>query len=260
MCEGAQAVKHQAVPQVRYFFATAPLPCPYLAGRTERRLVTELSGRHAGVIHDVLSQAGFRRSHGLAYVPICRDCSACAAVRVSVSGFVPGRGHRRILQRNADLVASTTPPIATSEHFVLFREYERERHGDGEMARMTYYDYQTLIEETPVDTHLVEIRDGMGRLFGVCLTDRMSDGLSAVYSFYDPRLARRSLGSFIILTLIEQARRAGLQHVYLGFWIAECQKMAYKARFQPLEAYTPDGWQRLDPADAETMRHFSSSC
>ncbi|MDG4577277.1 MAG: arginyltransferase [Defluviicoccus sp.] len=251
-------MKHQAMPHVRYFFATAPLPCPYLAGRTERRLVTELSGRQAGVIHDVLSQAGFRRSHGLAYIPICRDCSACAAVRVCVPDFVAKRAHRRILQRNAELVATNTPPIATSEHFVLFREYERDRHGDGEMARMTFYDYQALIEETPVDTYLLEIRTPAGHLVGVCLTDRMSDGLSAVYSFFDPRLARRSLGSFIILTLIEQARRAGLPHVYLGFWIAECQKMAYKARFQPLEAYTPDGWQPLDPTDSETMRHFAS--
>jgi arginine-tRNA-protein transferase len=251
-------MKHQVMPHARYFFATAPLPCPYLPGRTERRLVTELAGRQAGPLHDVLSQAGFRRSHSLAYVPICRDCSACAAVRVRAPDFRAGRSHRRIAARNADLVAAELPPTASDEQFALFHAYQRRRHGDGEMARMTFYDFQSLIEETPVDTFLLELRDAGGRLIGVCLTDRMADGLSAVYSFFDPAESRRSLGSFMVLTLIERARAAGVPHVYLGFWIADCQKMAYKSRFRPLEAYTPIGWQPLDPDDRQSCRWFSA--
>jgi arginine-tRNA-protein transferase len=242
-------MKHEAVPNVRHFFATAPLPCPYLPGRTERRLVTELSGRHAGALHDVLSQAGFRRSHSLAYVPVCRDCSACAAVRVCVEGFRPGRGLRRIAARNADLTAARVGAVGTEEQYLLFSAYQHDRHGDGEMARMSFYDYQTLIEDTPVDTHLLELREPGGRLVGVCLTDTMSDGLSAVYSFFHPGMPRRSLGSLIILSLIDEARALSLPHVYLGFWIDGCQKMSYKTRFRPLETYTPEGWKPLEPLE-----------
>jgi leucyl-tRNA---protein transferase len=252
-------MKHRLMPNARYFFATAPLPCPYLPGRTERRLVTELSGRQAGAFHDVLSQAGFRRSHCLAYVPVCRECSACAAVRVKALEFRPDRSQRRIRARNADLVIHDAPAVATEEQFLLFRTYQRTRHGDGEMARMTFYDYQTLVEDTPVETSVVELRGSDGALVAACLTDRMADGFSAVYSFFDPSDERRSLGTHVILTLIERACALQLPHVYLGFWIAECQKMSYKARFRPIEAYTPEGWLPLGSDDAEVAKYFQSS-
>jgi arginine-tRNA-protein transferase len=251
-------VKHNLIPHAQYFFATSPLPCPYLPGRTERRLVTELSGRQAGALHDVLSQAGFRRSHSLAYVPVCRDCSACAAVRVKALAFVPDRAQRRVRARNADLTLTAMPPRASEEQYALFRAYQRDRHGDGEMARMTFYDFQTLIEDTPVETYVLAAHDPAGRLVAACLTDRMNDGLSAVYSFFDAGARRRSLGTFLILSLIEEARRRDLPHVYLGFWIARSQKMAYKARFRPLEAYTPDGWRLLDADDPGSTRCFSA--
>ena len=157
---------------------------------------------------------------------------------------------------NGDLRATETATEATEEQYDLFNRYQRSRHGGGEMSRMDYYDYQSLVEDTPVQSCLVEFRDANDTLLAACLIDHLSDGLSAVYSFFDPDQPRRSLGTLMVLWLVEEARRRRLPYVYLGFWIADCRKMAYKGRFQPLEAYTPDGWQRIDPDDPETTRHF----
>lgn len=239
-------MNHRSLTPVHHFFATASLPCPYLPGRTERRLVTDLTGRQAAAFHDVLSQAGFRRSHCVAYVPICRGCNACAAVRVKALAFEPSRTHRRIWTRNRDLIAQSKPPRATDEQFTLFRAYQKARHGDGEMAQMDYYDYQALVEDTPVATNVLELRSPRGVLHAVCVFDRVADGFSAVYSFFQTEETRRSLGTYVILSLIEYARATGLPHVYLGFWIADCSKMSYKANFRPLEVYTQDGWRCLD--------------
>lgn len=183
----------------QYFFSTAPLPCPYLPGRIERRLVTELSGRQSVSVHDTLSRAGFRRSHGIAYVPVCRDCNACVAVRIVAAECHISRGQRKTLARNSDLIAVERPARATDEQYRLFRRYQRARHGGGEMARMDFADYQMLIEETPVDTLVIEFRDRNGTLVAACLADRLADGFSAVYSFFDPSQARRSLGTYMIL-------------------------------------------------------------
>lgn len=240
-------MKHRLMPSSRFFFVTAPLPCPYLPGRFERRLVTELAGRQTTVFHDTLSRAGFRRSHGIAYAPVCRECNACAAVRVLTRTFEPNRTQRRIWRRNASLLVAECPPRATQEQYALFRGYQQARHGGGEMARMDFCDYQTLVEDTPVETMVVELRRPNGTLAGACLTDRMADGFSAVYSFFDTSEQRESLGTFMILWLIERAREQDLPYVYLGFWVADCAKMAYKASFQPLEAYNADGWTLLDP-------------
>lgn len=251
-------MKHKPVPGTHFFFATAPIPCPYLPGRMERRLVAELGGPHADAFHDTLSQAGFRRSHRFAYVPVCRDCHACATVRIVAPELRPSRTQRRILSRNADLVGRERPARATHEQFTLFHRYQNARHGGGEMARMDFFDYQALVEDTPVQTLVFEFRDAAGTLVAACIADRVSDGLSAVYSFFDPAAPRASLGTFMILWLVERAVALGLGHVYLGFWVADCPKMAYKGRFQPLEAYTPEGWQPLRPDDPETTRHFRS--
>ena len=187
-------MKHRLMPSARFFFVTAPLPCPYLPGRFERRLVTELSGRQTEGFHDALSRAGFRRSHGIAYVPVCRDCNACAAVRVLAHAFAPSRSQRRVWARNEDLVVKELPARATQEQYALFRAYQQARHGGGEMARMDFCDYQTLVEDTPVDTLINEVRSPTGRLVGACLTDRMADGFSAVYSFFETGCERRSFG------------------------------------------------------------------
>lgn len=240
-------MKHTPLQGCQFFFTTTPLPCPYLDDRMERRVVTELVGRGANDLHDILSLSGFRRSHGIAYAPACPDCNACEAVRIDVAGFVPGRSLRRVLNRNADLHGTECPPEATDDQYALFSLYIHSRHGDGDMANMVQGDYRALVEDTPVDSTLLEFRDGDGILVAGCLCDRLSDGLSAVYSFFDPTQDRRSLGTYMVLWMIERARQLDLPYVYLGYWIAESPKMAYKARFQPLETFRNGAWERFPP-------------
>lgn len=242
-------MKHKPLHGNRFFFATTPLPCPYLPGRIERRVVTELMGRGVTDLHDALSQAGYRRSHDIAYAPVCPECSACVAVRIVAGEFTPSRSQQRVMKLNGDLRIQELPPVATSEQFALFSAYQKVRHGDGDMARMDYLDYQALVEETPVDTLLAEFRRRDGRLAAVCLADRLVDGLSAVYSFFDPGSSRRSPGTHMILWLVERANSLGLPYVYLGFWIEGCSKMSYKANFRPVEGFTAEGWRRLGPGD-----------
>ena len=239
-------MRHQPLPDTKFFFSTAPLPCPYMPGRTERRVVIELIGRDANALHDQLSMAGFRRSHGICYVPACPSCDACVAVRVVVDEFKPSKSLKRILKRNSDLSAEILEPIATHEQFSLFSDYQKIRHNDGEMGKMDFLDYQALIEDTPVNTVVIEFRFKSGTLAGVCLADRLSDGLSAVYSFFDDAEADRSIGIFMILWMINEAYGQELPYMYLGFWIDGCSNMEYKSRFKPLERVTPDGWVRIE--------------
>ncbi len=236
----------------QFFYTTAPLPCPYLPGRTERKVVTEITGPEAEALHDRLSRAGFRRSHNIAYAPVCPACNACVPIRIPVETFAPDRTQRRIARANATTRGYDLPARATAEQFQLFQRYQRERHGDGDMATMSFYDYRAMVEDTPIETFMVEFRDADERLVGACLTDRLADGLSAVYSFYDPDEDRRSLGTWAILWLVERARAMGLPHVYLGYWVPQSPKMAYKARFQPAEILAGGGWRRLGPADLES--------
>ena len=237
-------MKHESFVGTRFFFATGLMPCPYLPGRLERRIVTELSGRDASLLHDMLSLAGFRRSHDIAYAPACPDCNECKAVRVVAGAYRPNRSMRRVLNVNRDIQSRNVPPVATEEQFALFATYQATRHAAGEMARMDATDYRALVENSPVDTRLVEFRLGE-TLVGCCLIDRLGDGLSAVYSFFDPTMSARSLGSLMILWSIHETAALGLPYSYLGFWVADCSKMSYKARFQPLEIYTPTGWYPL---------------
>lgn len=228
-----------------FFFTTAPMPCPYLDGRMERKIVTELVGQDARRLHDSLSRAGFRRSHSIAYAPACPGCNACVPVRVVVDGFRLKKSFRRTLKASDDLTARIVPARATAEQYRLFNAYQERRHAGSDMALMGFYDYRAMVEDSPIDTQLVEFRDRDGRLIAVCLMDRMDDGLSAVYSFFDPAEDRQGLGTFMVLWMIERARQEGLPYVYLGYWIAESRKMAYKIRFQPLEGFTPEGWYPL---------------
>jgi leucyl-tRNA---protein transferase len=224
------------------FFATAAVPCPYLPGRAERKLVVELDGRAAALFYDELSRAGFRRSHRFAYRPACRACTACVPVRIAVAGFADSRSTRRVRNANRGLVGQIVPACATPEQFRLFTAYQQSRHRDGDMAAMTYGDYRSMVEDSAVRTALVEFRQPEGALVAVSLIDRLDDGVSAVYSFFDPAQSRRSLGTWSILWLVEECRRHGLPYVYLGYWIAESPKMAYKARFPALERLLDGEW------------------
>ena len=239
-------MRHKPISDARFFFATAPLPCPYLPDRVERRVVTELFGRDATRLHDQLSYAGFRRSHGIVYAPACPGCDACKAVRIGVDGFEMRSSLKRIRNANADLTARMSQPVADQEQYRLFQTYQSSRHSGGDMSKMDYLDYQALVEDTPIDTFLVKFRDAKGTLTGAMLADRLSDGLSAVYSYFDPEQPKRGMGTFMILWLITEAKRLGLPYVYLGFWIEGCNKISYKARFRPLEVHTADGWLPFD--------------
>ncbi|MDE2165487.1 MAG: arginyltransferase [Alphaproteobacteria bacterium] len=228
-----------------HFFATSTLPCPYVKGQRERKLVVELFGRNAPEFYNTLSRAGFRRSHSLAYRPACVDCARCVPVRIPVRDFVESRSLRRIRNANRDLATSIGGVRADHDQFRLFQRYQHSRHAESDMAAMTYGDYRAMIEDTPLTTMLVRLRDPDGMLYGACLTDLLDDGVSAVYSFYDPGEGKRGLGTMLILSLVDEARRRRLPHVYLGYWIAESPKMAYKARFRPLETLQSDGWRRI---------------
>jgi arginyl-tRNA--protein-N-Asp/Glu arginylyltransferase len=233
------------------FFSTESAPCPYLPGRLERRLVAALAGNDPDLLHDRLLRAGFRRSQGYAYRPACAGCQACVPVRIPVAQFVFRRPWRRILRDNADLVASERRAVATPEQYALFRRYLDRRHATSGMAEMTWPEFQAMIDDSPIDTRLIEWRRPDRNLIAASLTDCARSGLSGVYKFFDPDEAHRSLGSLIILWHVQHAAELGLPYVYLGYWIAGSQKMAYKARFQPLEQLTPGGWQ---PMSAEQAR------
>jgi arginine-tRNA-protein transferase len=225
-----------------FFYTTAPLPCPYVAGRTERKVVTELAGVTAESLHDRLSRGGFRRSHNIAYAPVCPNCNACVPIRIRARDFIPNRTQKRIARLNADLKVAEMPPRATAEQYQLFQRYQQARHGDGDMATMSFYDYRAMVEDTPIETAIIEFRDRQERLLGACLTDRLGDGLSAVYSFFSPDADDRSLGTQAILWLITRAVELDLPHVYLGYWVEESRKMAYKAKFRPSEILRAGQW------------------
>ncbi len=230
----------------QHFYRTAALPCPYIPGRIERKLITELAGRDAVGFYNALSRAGFRRSHHLAYRPACAGCTACVPVRIPVGAFTEARSLRRIQRLNGDLALRVAEPCATLEHYRLFVRYQRSRHADSDMASMTFGDFRAMIDDSPVASRLLELRRGDGALLGACLVDMLDDGISAVYSFFAPEERRRSLGTLLVLALVEQARKSDLPYAYLGYWIAESAKMAYKARFRPLEGLGPEGWRRLE--------------
>jgi len=238
------------------FYLTAPSPCPYLAGREERKVFTHLVGEKAGELNDLLTHGGFRRSQSIAYRPACEGCRACLSIRVIAEDFLPTRSLRRVLARNADIVAEMRVSMPTSEQYSVFRAYLDSRHRDGGMADMTVLDYAMMVEDSHVDTRLVEYRRrdpdsgftgrSSGTLLAVALTDVLSDGLSMVYSFYDPEHGSRSLGTFMVLDHIARARRMGLPYVYLGYWVEGSKKMDYKARFMPQQRLLPDGWTRVE--------------
>lgn len=233
------------------FFVTAPAPCPYIPGRTERKVFAELKGRDSAEMNEALGRIGFRRSQNVVYRPSCDFCQACISVRVLAPKFAPSATQKKLLKRHADLEVQACEPWSTEEQWALLRRYLTARHPVGGMAGMDTHDYADMVEQSPVDTVVVEYRepsvDGRpGRLVGCCLTDKQSDGLSMIYSFYDPDLAtRRGLGSFIILDHITRAGHAGMPYVYLGYWIDGCDRMAYKKTYKPAQALISGVWTAM---------------
>ena len=236
--------------RVQQIFLTPGGPCPYLPGRVERKVFARLSGSYAQPLSGALAHSGFRRSQSIAYRPACEGCNACVSVRILVNEFEPSRNFKRIHRRNTDLVRSEVVAEATREQFSLLRTYLDSRHAGGGMSDMGLFDYVAMVEETPVDTQIVEYRratnDGRpGALIACALTDVLRDGVSMVYSFFHPGEDARSLGTYMILDHIRDAKSRGIPHVYLGYWVEGSEKMAYKTRFKPMEALTRDGWTRV---------------
>ena len=240
------------LPGIRHglrFYVTGASPCPYLPGQIERKGFTHLTQDNPDALHDQLSRAGFRRSQGVAYRPACPTCNACRSVRVDVPNFIPSRNQRRVIRTNADLVRRPVEAKANREYFRLLKTYLRSRHDGGGMSDMGYREFCAMVNDSPVQTLMFEYRIGEAEdapLVAVSLTDVLRDGFSMVYTFFDPSLRRRSLGSYMILDHIKPACELGLPHLYLGYWIKNSEKMDYKRRFQPLEVLDGGRWRPLE--------------
>jgi len=228
----------------------------------ERKLFTALQGENAGKLNDALSKQGFRRSQNVLYRPSCAECSSCYSARIRVADFTPSKSQRRILKRNEMLSRNAMSPWATEDQYTLFRRYLEHRHADGGMADMDIFEFAAMVEETPIKSRVIEYTSPVEpdavepKLAAVCLTDVFDDGLSMVYSFFEPELTKNSLGTYIILNHIEIARTAGLPYVYLGYWVPDSPKMAYKAGFAALEVYQGGEWVDLgDPESFEDDSH-----
>ena len=226
------------------FYKTPVAKCPYLPNKKEELIFTYLKDAPIN-FHDTMTNIGFRRSHSIVYRPNCKNCFECIPVRIRVNDYKPTNSQQRVCQRNSSLVYKILPPVATDEHFNLFIQYQKSRHDEGNMSLMKMDEYKSMIEDTPVETKLIEYRDKNGELFAVALTDQIESGFSMVYSFYRPDALKRSPGIWIILNHIFLAKKNHLPYVYLGFFIKNCSKMSYKKNFKPLEALDGYIWKEM---------------
>lgn len=251
------------VPTISQFYVTAPQPCPYLASKTERKLFTAVYGESAQKINDTLSKQGFRRSQNVLYRPACTECSACMSARIKVADFRPSKTQRRILNaiKKLKVTRSITSPWATEYQFDLFSSYLDARHASGGMVDMDVFEFAAMVEETPIKSRMIEYnlskndKKGSHPLIAASLTDVLDDGLSMVYSFYNPNMPKLSLGSYMILDHINIAKESGLPYVYLGYWVPGSPSMNYKMSYSALEIYTNDAWQPIgDP------KSYSDQC
>ena len=228
------------------FVYTQPMPCPYIDHKMERRLATDISTIRGKKCHGVLAESGFRRSQHISYKPACPSCNACKPIRVAVKKFARTKSQKRIYNRNRDLVTEYQAPVATFELFELFKNYQMSRHSGGEMALMDYGDFRGMLETSPIETFIKTYRlEVSGELIGAVLLDKQKDGYSAVYSFFTCLQPERSMGTCIILDLLDDLRRNDLDYLYLGYWIAQSKKMSYKANFRPAEILEGSNWVEL---------------
>ncbi len=263
--KGKRQLTEQITTKFPQFYLTVPAPCPYLRGQVERKVFTQLQGALATPLNDALTHAGFRRSQNIAYRPVCEDCNACISARVVIDRFNPSKSLKRVMSVNRDVTSRIVPATASEEQYHVLRKYLDDRHPEGGMSDMTVLDYVSMVEESAVETQLMEYRvssDGASNypgskneLLGVAITDELADGLSMVYSFFLPSVRKRSMGTYMVLDHIRRAQECGDSYVYLGYWVAGCTKMDYKARFKPLEVLGPDGWIPLEAHLAKQQAH-----
>jgi len=237
---------HPFDPQRLQFYLTIPSPCPYLPGKMERKIFTQLDPLSGPHLNNYLTHAGFRRSQNVIYRPACEACKECRSLRILVDQFHPKKSFRRILSRNKHLTRQIHEPIATDEQFTLLHKYLDARHDGGGMSDMDFVRYEMMVEECASQTEIVEYRDEEEHLVACVLVDTLSDGLSMVYSFFDPKLSAQSLGKFMILDHIFRSRDEGLPFLYLGYWVPNSPKMDYKARFHPCQILGRHGWRFLE--------------
>ena len=238
-------MSHPFDPNQLQFYLTIPSPCPYLPGRMERKIFTQLDPLDGPFLNNYLTHAGFRRSQNVIYRPACETCRECRSLRVNIENFELTKSFKRTLKRNADLVIETKFAAATEEQFDLLQRYLHSRHVGGGMTSMDFKRYEMMAEECASETEITEFRKPDGSLIAAMLLDHLSDGMSLVYSFFDPEESHRSLGNFMILSHIEQCRSQDMPYLYLGYWVPDSPKMRYKARFGPSEILTHAGWKTM---------------
>ena len=217
--------------------------CAYLENREEQRLAADIS--EVPELHDQLAESGFRRVENWVYRPVCNECNSCLPIRIDAQNFILSKNLRRILLKNSQLQMSLNDKNADEESFELFKIYLKSRHKDGQMATMSYSDFHSMIHNSPIETFMIKYRDQKNTLTACLLMDAQRDGLSAVYSFFDPNLKQQSLGTFLVLSAIDLTKKSSKKWLYLGYLVRNSQKMAYKARFKPYQLYLNGHW--VDP-------------